>query len=67
MFLSVSSLGYKKESVQINLIQQSKEVVKNFLMKEEATLLKEVQVAKEVLPIMNEHSFKFLQISFKLT
>ena len=51
VFLSVSSLGYKKESVQINLIQQSKEVVKNFLMKEEATLLKEVQVAKEVLPI----------------
>ncbi len=53
-FLSVSSLGYKKESVQFNLIEVDKELDKNFILKEEVTLLQEVQVKAKVSPIQQK-------------
>jgi len=50
-FLSVGSLGYKKESIQVNLAKEGKEIVKNFNLKKEVTLLQEVQVKAKILPI----------------
>ena len=50
-FLVVSSLGYKKESYSFSLLQNDEEMEKNFVLKKEITLLKEIQVKAKGISI----------------
>ena len=61
-FLSVSSLGYKKENTHVSLSKENKEIIKNFILKEQVTLLQEVQIKTSTSPIRQNKDTVFYDV-----